>query len=173
LIWPFRKSPTSKIDSAWWQAADAAAEQPASAAIDALATSSSSAATTADERERQEEMLAGLRELADIVTAAELPVLSTQHRVIGADRCHFIAPVSLEAEAGGAGKLFLTSARLVFIGGRVRAWPWHRVRKVSRAGRSIIVVVAGEGEDLLLQCNTYGEALAAEYVVRKLTVTRP
>lgn len=170
MIWgPFRKSSKSKIDAAWWQAAEAASEQPQPSAIDALAQSIAPATTTPDELERQEEMLTGLRDLAEIAAASELPVLTTQHRVIGADRCHLIAPVSLGAEAGGAGKLFLTSARLVFVGGRVRTWPWHRVRKVTRAGRDLIVIVAGEGEDLLLQCNTYGEALVGEYIIKKLT----
>jgi hypothetical protein len=114
-------------------------------------------------------MLSGLRDLVEIAASETLPVISTQHRAIGQDVCHFIAPVSLGIEGGGAGKIFLTSTRLVFVGGRLRSWPWHRVRKITRAGRSLIIVIAGEGEDLLLQCNTYGEALAARHLMGRLT----
>jgi hypothetical protein len=168
LVWRlFRKSPGPKADVAWWQAADAAAEQPTADAIDVLAGRVVPNGTP-DEVERQDEMITGLRELAALAALPALPVLSTQHRVIGQDQCHLIAPVSLGADAGGAGKLFLTSARLVFVGGRVRSWPWHRVRKVARIGRDLNVLVAGEGEGLLLQCNTFGEALMAEFVIKRL-----
>ena len=168
MVWRiFRKSTASKTDAAWWQAAEALVERPTTDAIEALAGSVSPTGTP-DELERQEEMIAGLRDLAALSASPALPALATQHRVIGPDQCHLIAPVSLGADAGGAGKLFLTSARLVFVGGKVQSWPWHRIRKVVRAARALNVVVAGEGEGLLLQCNTYGEALAAEFVIKRL-----
>jgi hypothetical protein len=113
-------------------------------------------------------MLEGLRELAALANAAALPMLATQHRAIGQDTCHFIAPVSLGVEGGGAGKIFLTSARIVFVGGRLRSWPWHRLRRITRAGRDLIIVIAGEADDLVLQCNTFGEALIAEHIIGRI-----
>ena len=163
----FAKGSSPKIDTAWWEAAEAAADAPASDAIDALTGALASGHAT-DELERQQEMVEGLRDLVTIAAAAALPVLTTQHRAIGNDQCHFIAPVSLGVEGGGAGKIFLTSARIVFVGGRLRSWPWHRLRRVTRAGRNLIIVIAGEADDLVLQCNTYGEALVAAYVIKKL-----
>ena len=99
LVWRFfRKSRGPKADAAWWQAAEAAVEQPGAPAIDALAGRIAPNGTP-DEIERQEEMVAGLRELAALAALPELPALSTQHRVIGQDTCHLIAPVSLGAIA--------------------------------------------------------------------------
>jgi hypothetical protein len=169
LIWrAFRKSSSQKVDAAWWASADAAAASPTAEALDALGRGLGPASAAPDEAERQEEMLAGLRDLAAVSGGTTLPTIETQHRVIGADRCHLIAPVSLGAEAGAAGKLFLTSARLVFVGGRPTAWPWHRVRRVTRAGRDLIVIVTGEPEPLVLRCNTFGEALVGHYMAEKL-----
>jgi hypothetical protein len=164
----FRKSSSPKIDPVWWQAADAAAEAPTGAAVDSLAVSLTPTSAASDELERQQEMLSGLRDLVELASSDTLPVINTQHRAIGQDACHFIAPVSLAVEGGGAGKIFLTSARLVFVGGRLRSWPWHRVRKITRAGRNLLIIIAGEGEDLLLQCNTYSEALVARYFIQRL-----
>jgi hypothetical protein len=169
LIWrAFRKSSTSKVDEAWWRSADAAAGAPTATAIDQLARGLAPASTAPDEAERQEEMLSGLRDLVALAAATALPALATQHRVIGADLCHFIAPVSLGADANAAGKLFLTSTRLVFVGGRPTAWPWHRVRHVTRAGRDLVVVVTGEPEPVVLRCNTFGEALVGHYMATRL-----
>src|SRR5690242_17657487 len=73
------------------------------AALDADAVASLEAALRqqpplADDIEMEEEMLDGLRHLLDLerdLAASRLPVVDTTHRVVGADRCHFSAPVSL------------------------------------------------------------------------------
>ena len=172
MIWRvFRKSRTSATEAAWWQQADAVAEAPTAEAVAGLERGVASPAVAPDEAERQDEMLGGLRDLVAVGSAGDLPLIATQHRVIGADRCHFIAPVSLGADAGAAGKLFLTSTRLVFVSGRPAAWPWHRVRRVARAGRDLCIVVAGEPEPVILRCNTYGEALVAHYMMKTLLGT--
>jgi hypothetical protein len=52
----------------------------------------------ADDIEIEEEMLEGLRQLLEVereLHAARLPVVETTHRVVGADCCHFSAPVSV------------------------------------------------------------------------------
>lgn len=172
MIWRvFRKTKAPAIDAAWWQRADEAAAAPTTEAVEQLALGTAASPAAADEAERQSEMIAGLRDLVALAGGTDLPTVATQHRVIGADRCHLIAPVSLGADAGAAGKLFLTSTRLVFVSGRPTAWPWHRVRRITRAGRDLVVVVTGEPETVVLRCNTYGEALAAEFMAKALTRT--
>ena len=113
-------------------------------------------------------MIDGLRQLELITTAHQLPVVVTQHRVIGADRCHFVTPVSLTGDVSTPGKVFLTGERLVFVGARVNAWPWHRVRDVARSGRHLVVVGNDGAEAMQLQCNTYGDALVIEHLSKRL-----
>jgi hypothetical protein len=105
-------------------------------------------------------MLEGL-ELLLAASAAPLPVLATQHRVIGSDACHFVAPATLSGNVDTPGKIFVTSERLIFAAGRVQSWPWHRVRRLARVERALLATVAGAGEDVQLVCNTYGDAMIA------------
>ena len=113
-------------------------------------------------------MIEGLRALLTFCSEP-LPIVQTQHRAIGTDACHVIAPVSLAGDAGSAGKLFVTSARLIFTGSRPLAWPWHRVRQVVRQERTLIVVAAGAAEPLHVQCNSFGDALVIEHAARTLS----
>ncbi|MEZ5317891.1 MAG: hypothetical protein R2752_10870 [Vicinamibacterales bacterium] len=162
-----RTAPTPE-QATWWADADAAAADPDVETITRLRTAAPPG--DEDETERQAEMIEGLEELAAIATA-ELPVLVTQHRVIGTDTCHFVAPASLVDGDAVPGKLFLTSSRLVFAGPRVVTWPWHRVRRVERAQRMVLVSAGGE-EVARWQCNTYGEAMTTAYLARRLMRTR-
>jgi len=93
----------------------------------------------ADDVEIEEEMLDGLRRLLEVerdLAAAQLPLVETTHRVVGADRCHFSAPVSVPDDpAQPTGRLLLTSTRAVFAGAaRTPALPWHAVRDIRHAG---------------------------------------
>ena len=73
------------------------------ASLDAGAVASLEAALRrtpafADDLEIEEEMLDALRQLLDLereLGASRVPVIETTHRVVGADRCHFSAPVSM------------------------------------------------------------------------------
>jgi hypothetical protein len=114
-------------------------------------------------------MLEGLTQLVELATAASLPVLETQHRVIGADRCHFAVPATLLLDVSVPGKLFLTSNRAIFAGGRVQTWPWHRLRDVARQGRDITLVMAGADAVVRLQCNSFGDAMTARHLALRLT----
>ena len=120
-----------------------------------------------DERERQEEMLEAVSRVIAL-DAAALPELETQHRVIGTDRCHFMAPVSAPDHGDAAGKLFLTSARVIFAGGASIAWPWHRVRRAGRQERDLIFE-GGDALTLRLRCNSYGDAAVAAAIASRLT----
>lgn len=163
----FRKSASARPDQAWWRRADEAAEAPSLEVIELLAASRAPAEAL-DELERQDEMLEGLRDLLALAAATDLPALVTQHRVIGTDTCHLVAPAGLVDQGNTPGKLFITSRRVLFAGGRAVAWPWHRVHTVTRHGRDLLVHVAGAVEVLHIRCNTYGDALAARYLATRL-----
>ena len=167
---PFRKSsPASSVDAAWWREAAALADTPNEAAISAL----EQRATVAhgEDADRQREMIAGLRQLAEIASQPTLPAIVTQHRVIGTDTCHFIGPASRVAETDSSGKLFLTSTRLVLVTGTVAAWPWHRVTNVARIDRDVVFTVSG-AEALQVRLNTFGEALVVRQITQRLTSRR-
>lgn len=162
MIWrAFKRfSSPSENDTAWWHEANAAADAVSAEAIATLRARLSGAGRSADDLERQEEMLEGLEQL--LASRSEpVPVVHTQHRVIGEDVCHFVAPATLSAEVDAPGKIFVTSRRLIFAGGRVQAWPWHRVRRLVRLERALVVAIAGGPDAVHLTCNTYGDALVA------------
>ena len=163
-----RSSEPSANDEAWWRDAGAAERAPAAEIVAALRARRVSAEQSADEAERQEEMLDGLERLRDLAALSDLPILTTQHRVIGSAACHFTAPASLVGQVDAPGKLFVTSQALIFAGGRVLAWPWHRVRSIVREGRAIVVIIAGAPEPVHIACNTYGDAMTARYLAARL-----
>lgn len=169
MIWRVfrRASPKLQTDS-WWRDAEQAAAAPSAAALDALHARVAPAGADLDEAERQEEMVDGLRQMLAVAETRDLPVVVTQHRVIGADACYFVAPVSLAGDVAAPGKLFLTADRLIFASGKVHAWPWHRVQDIERAGRLLAVVLLGGGEAARLQCNTYGDALVVWHLAGRL-----
>jgi hypothetical protein len=164
-----RAAPLDPDAARWWRDANAAALQPAREHIDDL-RSRLAAEAELDERERQVEMLEALDNLC-LVMASAMPVLDTQHRVIGSDACHFMAPVGAPDHGDAIGKLFLTSQRVIFAGGASIAWPWHRVRRVTRHERDVLF----EGGDTLalrLRCNSYTDALAAAAIGDRLRQVR-
>ena len=125
--------------------------------------------------EVEEEMLEALRQVLAVerdLAAARLPVVETTHRVVGADRCHFSAPVSVPDDpAQPTGRLLLTSTRAVFAGGaRTPALPWHGVREIVQTGRDVIFVLgrAGDGDGQRFRCNSYAEALCGAAIARHL-----
>jgi hypothetical protein len=144
-------------------------------ALDTLETILRRQPPIADDIEIEEEMLDGLRQLLAVerdLEAARLPLVETTHRVVGADRCHFSAPVSVPDDpAQPTGRLLLTSTRAVFAGGtRAPALPWHAVREVVQTGRDVIFVLgrAGEGDGQRFRCNSYAEALCGAAIARHL-----
>jgi hypothetical protein len=172
MFWrAFRKNRSAEAASdrsAWWRDADAAADAVSRDAIDRLRATAAAPESVAEDGEREHEMLDGLDRLLAIADAAALPVVATQHRVIGTDTCHVVAPASLVDTTGASGKLFVTSARLIFAGGAVVATPWHRIRTVTRVHRDLVIAIAGAGEPLHVRCNSYGDALVALHVTRRL-----
>ena len=150
----------------WWRDANASLLRPTRAAVDDLRPRLVPPGDV-DERERQQEMLDALERLCALTGTGSLPVLDTQHRVIGTDVCHFMAPVSAPDHGDAAGKLFLTSERVIFAGGASIAWPWHRVRRAARHERDV-VFEGGDALTLRLRCNCYGDAAVAVVLSERL-----
>jgi hypothetical protein len=168
----FRRSSPPAADLAWWRDAEEAANSPTAEAIDRLRRELPASASP-DERERREEFVEGLDRIAALAANGGFPEIVTQHRVIGGDVCHFVAPVSLAGQSESSGKLFLTSRRIVFAGHGVQAWPWHRVRDIARLGRDLAITVAGVPEPVHIQCNSYGDAMTALRMASGLAGRKP
>jgi hypothetical protein len=160
---------------AWREAWSRAVQSLDEPAVASLETALRRQPPIADDVEIEEEMLEGLRQLLVVerdLAAARLPVVDTTHRVVGADRCHFSAPVAVPDDpAQPTGRLLLTSTRAVFAGGaRTPALPWHGVRDVVQTGRDLIFVLgrSGDGEGQRFRCNSYAEALCGAAIARHL-----
>lgn len=132
----------------------------------------------ADDLEIEEEMLDGLRQLLALeqeLGAGRLPVVDTSHRVVGTDRCHFSAPVSMPDDpAQPTGRLLLTSTRAVFAGGaRTPALPWHATREVMQSGRDVLLVFRNSQEEdgHRFRCNSFADALCGAAIARHLMRT--
>jgi hypothetical protein len=167
-IWRLFGKSAPSPHAAWWSDAEAAADAPTPDKIARLRAELTGSADGTDDRERREEMIDGLEQLLAVVQSEELPRVQTGHRVIGDDVCHLVAPVTL-ADSPVGGKLFLTSARVVFASGTAKAWPWHRVRAITRSDRDLVVSVAGASEALHVRCNSYADALIAAHMGRRLS----
>ena len=155
-----------------WIAAVAARDESAVAPLEA---SLRQQPPLADDIEIEEEMLDGLKQLLALerdLAAGRPPVIDTTHRVVGADRCHFSAPVSLPDDpAQPTGRLLLTSARAVFAGGaKSPPLPWHGVREVVQNGRDVILVSVrtGDADGHRFRCNSFAEALCGAAIARHL-----
>jgi hypothetical protein len=171
VIWRlFRRTVAPDPWAHWWQQADQAARNPSAETIERL-QQALAAAPAGEDVESQEEMVDGLRNLLALSAGDDLPVLESQHRVIGDDICHFIAPVTLPGPDLAPGKVFLTSRRFVLVAGRVRSRPWPAVGRLSRSGRRLTI---GSGDSAVeIQCNSFGDALAAHHVASRLSAGGP
>lgn len=165
----FGRAPVVPEDLAWWRDAERIANAPTRDALAGLRASLAASPPGADNRERQDEMIEGIASLLDLMNqGGSLPVVDTQHRVIGDDTCHLVLPAGLSAsDLPAPGKLFLTSTRIIFSGAGVKSWPWHRVQKVARADRSVSFTSGGAPVEFRL--NTYADAFAVVYLARRLT----
>ena len=167
-----RVAPPQPDTSSWWSEANALAEGPDAGRIGTLRAQVADAAKAPDIAELQEEMIDGLERLLALAAEPALPVIETQHRVIGSEVCHFIAPVSLVEEVDASGKLFATAGRLVFAAGTVRQWPWHSIAGITRAERDVVIDLRGRPGAARLRTNTYGDALVIVALAERLRVNR-
>lgn len=160
----------------WRRTWSAAAGNPATADLPALAGQLAALGLPDEEIEIEREMLHALEELLRLraaVSSTGLPVVETTHRVIGGDRCHFSAPVSLpDDEAQPSGRLLLTPSRAVFVGaGRTMHVAWHAVGDVRQADRDLLLVRRDHQHLYRFRCNTYSDAVCGSFLSRHLTAT--
>lgn len=123
--------------------------------------------------EIEREMLEGLAhvtEFASTVAARGLPAIATGHRVVGADVCHFTAPASMPDDpAQPSGRLLLTSARAIFVGGaRAVTVPWHAVGRYVQTDRDLILVRVDGSALYRFRCNSFDDALCGAFIARQL-----
>jgi hypothetical protein len=157
-----------------WNAAAAAGDTaqlaPLRAQLDAMGLAE-------DDVEIEREMLDALQDLADLIVsvrAAGLPAIETGHRVVGSDRCHFTAPVSMPDEASQpSGRLLLTSARAIFVGGTHGATaPWHSVGEALQLDRDLVLIRSDRDKLYRFRYNTFSDALRAAFLARELMGAR-
>ena len=130
-----------------------------------------------DDLEIEREMLEGLEhlvEFASTVAQNGLPAITTGHRVVGTDTCHFSEPASMPDDPSQpSGRLLLTHARAVFVGGaRGVTVPWHAIARVLQSDRDLVLVRA-DGEALYrFRCNSFEDVLRAAFIGRRLAAKR-
>lgn len=151
-------------------------EQPTADAAERLAEALDALGFNEEDIEVEREMLDGLRELLDLRRSVDsgLPILETGHRVIGTDRCHFSAPVSMpDEDAQPSGRLLLTSTRAVFVGGaRTASIPWHAVGQARHEQRDIILIRKNRENLYRFRCNSFADALRGAFLSRQLVAHR-
>lgn len=122
------------------------------------------------------EMLDALEQLREAQRAAAgpLPIVETQHRVVGAEACHFTAPAALPSdEQQASGRLLLTSGRAIFVGGgRTASTPWHAVHQIQRADRDVLLVRPDRAAAAHFRFNTYGDAVLCAFIAGRLARAR-
>lgn len=123
--------------------------------------------------EIEREMLDGLDHVvrfAASVAEQGLPAVSTGHRVVGTDTCHFTAPVSMPDDpAQPSGRLLLTNARVIFVGGaRAVTVAWHAVSQPVQTDRDLLLVRLDGSALYRFRCNSFDDALCAAFVARQL-----
>ena len=130
-----------------------------------------------DDVEVETEMLDALVCVRDLQAAAQrgqLPIVETQHRVVGTEPCHFTAPASLPDDAAQtSGRLLITPTRLLFIGGgRTQAVAWHAVHEAIRAERDVALLRGDTSTAAHFRLNTYTDAVATVFFARHFKNTR-
>jgi hypothetical protein len=168
-----RKQAIDGPRSAWHKAWADACAAPSSSQVAHLSASLTALGLSEDETEIEREMLAGLEHLASVqssLPAGTLPEIATGHRVVGTDRCHFSAPVSMPDEATQpSGRLILTNVRAIFAGGgKATTIPWHAVADVLQSERDLILVRRDRESFHRFRCNVYADALEAVWLSRAL-----
>ncbi|MDQ3068543.1 MAG: hypothetical protein M3R55_02290 [Acidobacteriota bacterium] len=127
----------------------------------------SAASVPDDDPEIQQEMADGLAALKQAEETGVLPVLETQHRAIGGDRCHLAVPASMPDRADAFGKLFVTDSRIVFAGGASVTLGAGRIIKVDRHQRDVVIVSGGDGL-LRFRCNSFSDAMLAVWMLNHI-----
>lgn len=148
-----------------------ALENPEDADVKAMRGELEAAERSGADVEVEAEMLDALEQLIVTRTQAasgSLPLIATQHRVVGMEPCHFTAPVSLPADPSQAsGRLLVTPGRAIFVGGgRTSASAWSTVHRIVRVERDVLLLRADETAAAHFRFNTFGDALVAAFLAQ-------
>ena len=175
-----KKNPNRVKVDAWHRRWKDACTAPSPEAVAELGSALDALAIPEEEIEIEREMLAGLQHLVEVRSSladGALPLIETGHRVVGTDRCHFSAPVSMPDEtAQPSGRLILTNVRAIFAGGgKATTVPWHAVGNVVHQERDVILVRRDRETIHRFRCNVFADALEAAWLARTLAdgVKRP
>lgn len=172
-----RESPAEAARTAWRQTWTAAIAQPDADAVARLRSALATLALPDEEIELESEMLDGFAavvELGSLIAASGLPLVETGHRVIGAESCHFSAPVFVPDDSSQAGgRLLFTPTRAVFAGGaKPTSLPWHAVTDVQQTSRDILFVRADRERVYRFRANSYADALCGALIAQRLLPRR-
>src|SRR3954463_13758398 len=143
----------------WRENWSKAAASPDHAPVVRLADELASFALPEDEIEIEREMLQALtdrQELAAAIHASGLPRVETGHRVVRGEPCHYSEPASMPDEpAQPGGRLLLTAARAIFIGGgQTHSAAWHTISAALHSARDVVLVKNGREHAYRFRCNT-------------------
>jgi len=154
--------------AAWREQWRRAADLPSTSLARELRLALEAAVEPDEDSEVEWEMQEGLETAAALAEAPPAPIV-TGHRVVGTDACYFSAPACLPDEPSQpTGTLLLTSSRAVFVGGaRAVSAPWHAVARCTAVERDLVLVTRDERLHRI-RCNTYGDALSAAVLGRRL-----
>lgn len=160
----------------WRDAWHAAAQASDTGAVAGLRSELDALGLPDDDVEIEREMLEGLDELAGLtadVGARGLPAIETGHRVVGTDTCHFTAPASMPDDPSQpSGRLLLTSARTIFVGGPGAVVPWHSLSEARHIDRDVVLVRRDRERLYRFRCNTYRDAITAAFLATRLIAAR-
>lgn len=172
-----RQSEGDKRRALWRDAWNKAIEAEDAAQLPVLREQLNSIRSDGDDVEIEDEMLDAAEQwqaLAAASAGGTLPPIETHHRVVGTDVCYFSAPASLPGDpAQPSGRVLMTNARSLFLGGaRGSTIAWHSVREVLRLERDVLLVRGDGTPAVQFRFNSYGDAVVAAFLARRLKNTR-
>ena len=107
--------------------------------------------------------------LRDQMRRGHLPVIPGVESLAVGDECHFSAPVRFgRRKVDQVGHLLLTAGWLKFRGTFDISLTWSEVGIVQRAGRDVVVAVAGSRRVLRFCCGSIDEAARASVIAEHL-----
>jgi len=159
--------------TAWQESWTEAVANPNRHALDELRAGLERLSAPDGDLEIEREMLEALEHavvFAAAVAESGLPAIATGHRVVGTDVCHFTAPVSMPDDpAQPSGRLLLTSARVIFVGGaRGMSVAWHAVTQPAQSHRDLILIRSDGTALYRFRCNSFDDAICAAFIARQL-----
>jgi hypothetical protein len=101
-----------------------------------------------------------------------LPEVEGHERIVTPDTCFFTAPAFLDKRGPDeAGTLFLTSARLVFLGSTLTSVPWSKVAVLQRDGPVVLVQRRDRQTPYRVVMGGAGDAMKVEFIANAVLHT--